>query len=193
MVRAFPGFYCIYLSIYLSICIYSALRRDNFSSCLYLSCHESACGNDGPDRRARADLTLLPLRAVRGGGVAIPCGFRTDHLLRRQGSRLDARAHPLDRQRDAQAAPARSKWPLGSACAQLLCLLGVRLTALGDSALPGRGAGPLGAQPLPGVLEPAASNVRPGRSTPTRRPSARCASRAPARVASTPSSPRRRC
>ena len=42
-------------------------------------------------------------------------------------------------------------------------------------------------------LEPAASNVRPGRSTPTRRPSARCASRAPARVASTPSSPRRRC
>ena len=48
LVRAFPGFYCIYLSIYLSICIYSALRRDNFSSCLYLSCHESACGMMGP-------------------------------------------------------------------------------------------------------------------------------------------------
>ena len=112
---------------------------------LTISVNFDVHGNDGRNPHARADLTLLPLRAVRRGGVAIPCGFRPDHLLRRQGSRLDAGAHPLDRQRDAQAASARSKWLLGSACARLLCLLWGSLTAIGDSALP--------------RLEPAASNV----------------------------------
>ena len=49
--------------------------------------------------------------------------------------------------------------PLGSAPALLLCLFRARPAALGSSALPGREAGPLGAQPVPRLLEPAASKA----------------------------------
>ena len=49
--------------------------------------------------------------------------------------------------------------PLGGARARLLRLLRARLTALGGSTLPRRGPEPLGDQPLPQVLEPAASKV----------------------------------
>ena len=48
---------------------------------------------------------------------------------------------------------------LGSAPARLLRLLRARLAAPGSSALPGEEAGPPGAQPLPRVLELAASKV----------------------------------
>ena len=48
---------------------------------------------------------------------------------------------------------------LGSAPARLLCLLRECLAALGSSALSQDEAGPLGAQPLPRVLELAASKV----------------------------------
>ena len=50
-------------------------------------------------------------------------------------------------------------FPLCSAPAWLLCLLRARLAALAGSALPGREAAPLGAQPLPRVLELAASKA----------------------------------
>ena len=52
-----------------------------------------------------------------------------------------------------------SKCPLGSGPARLLRLLRARLAALGGSALPGAEARPLGAQPLPRVLELAVSKV----------------------------------
>ena len=51
-------------------------------------------------------------------------------------------------------------WPcLAAPPARGLHLLGARLAALGSFALPQREAKPLGAQPLPWVLEPAASKV----------------------------------
>ena len=59
-------------------------------------------------------------------------------------------------------APARSKWPLGSARARLVRLLGARLAALASSALPGRGPAtglPAAASAASAALEPAASKV----------------------------------
>ena len=58
---------------------------------------------------------------------------------------------------EAEGNAAWSKCSLGSACARRLRLLRARLAALGSSALPGREAGPVSAQPLPRVLELAAS------------------------------------
>ena len=52
----------------------------------------------------------------------------------------------------------QSKCPLGRAPARPLRLLRARLAAVGSLALLGR-AGPPGAQPLPRLLEPAASKV----------------------------------
>ena len=46
---------------------------------------------------------------------------------------------------------------LGSARARPLRILGTHLAAPGGAALPGEEAGPLGAQPLPRVLEPVTS------------------------------------
>ena len=52
-----------------------------------------------------------------------------------------------------------SKCPLASAPARLLCLLRARLAAPGSVALPGGEASPQGMQPLPRVLERAASKA----------------------------------
>ena len=51
------------------------------------------------------------------------------------------------------------KAPSWQSHARLLCLRTARLAALGSSALPGREAGPLGAQPLPQLLELAATKA----------------------------------
>eukprot|EP00964_Phaeocystis_antarctica_P058559 scaffold34754_cov56-Phaeocystis_antarctica.AAC.1 len=75
-----------------SICLTSARRHDSASA----PCDDG--GRDGPDRDTRADRTLLPLRAVRPGGVAIPGGLRARQALtteRASGARQDARACSL--------------------------------------------------------------------------------------------------
>ena len=72
------------------------------------------------------------------------------------------RAHSAcGRQTDSRrpVCAAWSKCLLGRAPARLLRLLRACLAALDSSALPGREAGPLGAQPLPRILERAASRA----------------------------------
>ena len=54
---------------------------------------------------------------------------------------------------------AQSLSSLGTCPARLLHLLRARLAALGGSALPGEATGPIGAQPRPRLLEPAASKA----------------------------------
>ena len=74
-----------------------------------------------------------------------------------QGVRLQAKAYDLvARLNDGKAA--WSKCLLGSTPARLLRLLRARLVALGGSPLQEE-ADPLGAQPLPRVLEPATSKA----------------------------------
>ena len=85
-------------------------------------------------------------------------------LLRRPA---DERHQPLQLSQEVglhglcwMASTARSKTPhLGSDRLRRLRLVTASLAAVGGSALPGGEAGPLGAQPLPRLLEPAASQV----------------------------------
>ena len=81
-------------------------------------------------------------------------------LIRRglgRGRRGGVSAHQWRRKRGTarSGAAAGSKRPLGGAPARLVHLLRARLAAPGGSVLPGREDGPLGAQPLPQVFEPA--------------------------------------
>ena len=62
--------------------------------------------------------------------------------------------------RSRVCAAARSNTSSGSARAQLLCLLGARLAALGGSTLPGAEAGPPGAWPLPRMRSPHSRRFR---------------------------------
>jgi len=94
------------------------------------------------------DLATLALAAATGTSLQL---VTTVNGLAPPGN-----GHLLVRQH-GQYAPLGSA--LGSALARLLCLLRARQAALGGTALPGREAGPPGAQPLPRVLERAASKA----------------------------------
>jgi hypothetical protein len=101
------------------------------------------------------DLDLEHNAIKDAGGKALAAGLRNNSALRALALEHNGLSRTtgeevraaLEVQRRGQSAP------LGSAPAQLLCLLRARLAALGSWALPGEEAGPRGAQPLPRVLE----------------------------------------
>ena len=110
--------------------------------------------------------SLAPLKGASGGGRGAEEEFVQAERLRRERQqreeaaaaarrKVETEAEALQRRREEEQHGQSA--PPGSAPARLLCLLRARLAALAGSACPRKETGPLGAQPLPRVLELAAS------------------------------------